>query len=284
MIPILSQFIIGSLLIIISLFSNTGVKENILASGIVIIISTILGNIIIPFIADIKNIIDNILLIYLRISNKKIRFSMSYLYVIKIDDKYLLVKNSNYDSFQHVGGKYKSNPEAKKVFEEMQISEDPYQKICKNNINDLAVYVPAKNAKRFISWFKSQKNREVSHWREFNEELMLGKKGGIVLDRELFPYINYRYLGNVQTPIKRSSPDSGWHCWEKLFYDILEPIFSEEQENAMRLIKEKGNNAYVKWASASIIDNQGYNSEIGLKEYSIGIHTKWAKNLKWSKE
>ena len=32
---------------------------------------------------------------------------MSYLYIIKIDDEYLLVKNSNYGHYQLVGGKYK---------------------------------------------------------------------------------------------------------------------------------------------------------------------------------
>ena len=39
--------------------------------------------------------------------NKDIRFSISYLYRIKIDDKYLLIKGSKIEQLQPVGGVYK---------------------------------------------------------------------------------------------------------------------------------------------------------------------------------
>ena len=44
---------------------------------------------------------------WLGLRGQRIRFSMSYLYRIKVDDKYLLVKNNNFPHYQLVGGKYK---------------------------------------------------------------------------------------------------------------------------------------------------------------------------------
>ena len=49
----------------------------------------------------------SVYLVWLSLSGQRVRFSMAYLYLIKIDDKYLLVKNFNFGHYQLVGGKYK---------------------------------------------------------------------------------------------------------------------------------------------------------------------------------
>lgn len=281
---VIAELSVGICFVIGSLFFKNGLKDNILASGITLIGATVIIDIIFPILSDIRNIKNNFVLMFLKIGNKDIRFSMSYLYRIKIDDKYLLVKNSHWESYQFVGGKYQVNPEAKSVFLRLGIKDDKYIPLSTENKMDLAVIVPARNVKRFLNWYNSQKDREISHWREFYEELIIGKKGGAVLSRENFSYVNYRYLGNVQTPIKRASAETGWQCWEMLSYDILEPILSTAQEKELRDIKDHGDNEYIKWASDALIEKCGYEQDRSIKKYQIGIHTKWAKNLKWSKE
>jgi hypothetical protein len=58
--------------------------------------------------------------------------------------------------------------------------------------DDIAVFIPAKNAIKFLDWFNSRKEREISHWREFYEELVDGKAK--LLDPKIFPYVNYNYV------------------------------------------------------------------------------------------
>ena len=68
---------------------------------------------------------------------------------------------------------------------------------------DLAVFVPAKNAVKFLEWFNTGKDREISHWREFYEELLGGKEKQI-LSHKNFPYVNYKFIKSVMTPLKKS--------------------------------------------------------------------------------
>lgn len=221
---------------------------------------------------------------YLAIKNETIRFSMSYQYLIKIDDKYLLVKNANpnWNWFQHVGGKYKRLPETKKILNDLEAFDDIKQPTSGLKKDDLAVFIPAKNAVKFLEWFDSNKEREVSHWREFYEELLGGKTNKpVITNTDVFPYVNYRLLKTVRTPIKRTPIESGWNCWELLSYDVLELIPTLEQKTELRKVK---NSSTVKWVSGDLIDRLGYDPSRQKLSLSIGAHTKWIKNLKWTKE
>lgn len=207
-----------------------------------------------------------------------VRFSMSYLYRIKVNDKYLLVKNSNWDHYQLVGGKYKRLALTQKVLNDFDAVDD--LKMPTNGLkkDDLAVFVPAKNAIKFIDWFNTGKDREISHWREFYEELIDGK--GKLLDQKTFPYVNYNFRKSVCTPLKRAS---NWDCWEILQYDVLDFVPNAEQEKKLEELFQKGDSDYVKWADASLIQSLGFDSRQTKTIYKIGEHTKWAINLKWSK-
>ena len=163
---------------------------------------------------------------WLSLKSQKIRFSMSYLYRIKVDDKYLLVKNNNFGHYQLVGGKYKLLKGTKSLIQNrFNAIDDP--KLPNKDLmkDDFALFIPAKNAIKFLDWFNEGKDREVSHWREFHEELIGGKEK--LLDGGKFPYVSYNFRGKVRTPIKRTP---GWDCYEVLQYDILDLIPSEEQE------------------------------------------------------
>ncbi|MCB0747834.1 MAG: hypothetical protein KDC90_10270 [Ignavibacteriae bacterium] len=216
---------------------------------------------------------------FLAIKGERIRFSMSYLYRIKVDDKYLLVKNNNYGHFQLVGGKYKILEDTrallKKEFDAVDDPKLPNKGIMKD---DFALFIPAKNALKFIDWFNKGKDREVSHWREFYEELIEGK--GSFLSKQNFPYVNYNFVGKVLTPIKKTP---GWDCYEILQYDILDLKPTPEQRQELLKLKEKGDSKHIKWASKELIQCLGQDNLEKRKLYDIGAHTKWALNMKWSK-
>lgn len=220
----------------------------------------------------------------LSITGNYIRFSMSYQYIIKVNDKFLLVKNSNpnWDWYQHVGGKYKRISETDKILKDLEAKDDLKQKTSGLKKGDLAVFIPSKNAVKFIDWFNKEKEREISHWREFYEEL-IGEKGKDILNSKDFPYVNYKYLKTVRTPIKRAPSESGWNCWEVLQYDILELIPTENQLKKLIELQEKGDTEYYKWASASLINNLGHVDNDHGTIYKIGQHTKWVINGNYSK-
>ncbi|MCT4583110.1 MAG: hypothetical protein N4A35_16990 [Flavobacteriales bacterium] len=215
---------------------------------------------------------------YLALKKQNIRFSMSYLYRIKIEDKYLLVKNSNFGHFQLVGGKYKRLKESqsflKSEFKAMDDLKLPNKGLMKD---DFAIFIPASKAINFLDWFNKKKDREISHWREFYEELIKTK----ILSQTNFPYVNYNYVGTVTTPIKRTS---GWDCFEILQYDILDLIPTKEQEIELITLLENQDSSEYKWADDELIKNLGHDNHQKKKLYQIGEHTKWALNMKWSKE
>ena len=210
-----------------------------------------------------------------------IRFSMSYQYRIKINDKYLLVKNSNNGFFQHVGGKYKRLTFTHKILNDFEAKDDLKLPTAGLMKDDLAVFIPAKNAIKFINWFNSNKEREISHWREFYEELIDGKAR--VLPQNKFPYVNYNFIKSIRTPLIKSEAP-GWDCWEILQYDVLDLLPNSDQELELQALLKKGDTDYLKWADNELIQNLGHNHHERKLIYPIGKHTKWVLNLKWSKD
>lgn len=105
--------------------------------------------------------------------NQDVRLSISYLFRIKINGKYLLVKNRKGNYYQLVGGAYKYYKSSEKVFRKNEVKPDRYFEtehgIAKN---DLRFRLPGKNVINIIKWFNSREDRETSQWREFCEELL----------------------------------------------------------------------------------------------------------------
>lgn len=211
----------------------------------------------------------------LRYRRSKIRVSMSYIYRIHVNDKYLLVKNSKWDYYQPVGGVYKVLTEDIGFLKDnFEWGKDPHMKTNGEKRNDLRGTVPMPKLIEFLDWFKTQKNREVSHWREFYEELI--RPG--VLKIEDFPHFEYRYAGNLLTPIKKSEK---WrNCFEILSYDVYDIIPSGEQERILMKTQSDDIKEII-WLDESIILNNGIiNKE---EEVKLGQHTKWSIEMKHSK-
>jgi len=283
--PFILKIVLGTILIIIGFNVNSMLQPEFIGGGSILVLSTIIvdgggfayGNW--------ERLIFIIRTKFLAIEGKYIRFSMSYQYRIKVNDKYLIVKNSNpnWHWYQHVGGKYKRIDETKKILEEFGATDDLKMKTHGLKKGDLAVFVPAKNAVKFIDWFNIGKDREVSHWREFYEELLGGKEEQ-VLSHENFRYVNYKFIKSVITPIKKAPIESGWDCWEVLQYDVLDLIPTPEQQDELENLLNKGDTEYLKWTSAALINRLGHNDDEQQSNYNIGAHTKWVLNLKWSSQ
>jgi len=169
----------------------------------------------------------NIILIAIRYRNKFIRLSVSYLFRIKIDDKYLLIKGSRFPQYQPVGGVFKRYQSSVSFFQNIHALDDNLIPIDKDSKHDLRIRVKGRYLLDFMKWFEDRKNREVCSWREFYEELIKSN----LLPGGLFPYVNYQFIKYYMHPI-RYSDFSQSH--EILMAEIYEVILDKEQEEFLR--------------------------------------------------
>ena len=58
---------------------------------------------------------------------------------------------------------------------------------------------------------------------------------------------------------------------------------TDEQQKELEELCDKGDTDYIKWADEELINNMGHDNRIKKPLYSIGAHTKWAINMKWTK-
>lgn len=207
--------------------------------------------------------------------NLNIRFSISYLYRIRIPDTntYLLVENRKINNqFQPVGGVYKRYGDDK-LFEAWQYQPDKSINglgTDAKSANDLRFFVKGKHVISVVKWFEEGKEREVHATREFIEELIETQ----ILDEQTFRKVNYKH-------VKRVSKHLIWsphhHCYEVLIYDILELIPDENQRCALlQLEKNAMHKGYIiaeceEIEQLRIIRN---NKQIAR----IGEHTKYIIN------
>lgn len=209
--------------------------------------------------------------------NREIRISIAYLFRIKVDGKYLLVKSSRRNYFQPVGGAFKTLPGSEVIFEKLDVKPDRLIETEKGIAkNDLRVFVKGINVIEFIEWFKSKQDRETSPWREFCEELI---STGI-LPWKQFRYIDYKYKGTIQTPILNlDSGDKGI-----FIYEIYDLVINDDQKPILESLLENGNSDNYIWADENLINRLGHSESRKQYIYEIAKHTKWALNMKWSKD
>src|SRR5258706_3407667 len=120
--------------------------------------------------------------------DKYIRLSISYLYQIKIEGKYLLVKGNRIKhQFQPVGGVFKRYRESFYALQKLCVLDDDNIPIDDKSIDDLRIKIRGKHLIKFLEWYTSQLGREVSPYREFYEEMI---RTDFVKQKD-FPYLNY---------------------------------------------------------------------------------------------
>lgn len=209
--------------------------------------------------------------------NSKIRISCSYLYRIKVNDKYLLVKNSHRNSFQLVGGVYKINENSLGFLRGIGFQPDEHLPTTEKCTDDFRFFILGKNLVKFIRWFMDSKDRELSFEREFFEELI---RPGF-LKRETFPYPRYIFQKRIITPIMWSSH---FNCWELQIHDILDLKMTAEQKSEIIELQKLGESDEIKWVTYDLIRSLGHDRELRTERFPIGEHTKWAIEEKYTKK
>jgi len=213
-----------------------------------------------------------------RFRNKRIRFSISYLFRIRIPDtnSYLLVLNRKIvNQLQPVGGSYKRYGDDK-LFESWDYIPDNNRNglgIDKTSSSDLRFTVKGKYVIKVIKWFEEGKERETNAIREFKEELIDTN----ILDKILFDKISYRHLKRVSKNLKWSD----FHkCYEVLIYDVMEFLPNNEQKEFLKKLKELPNNLNNGYAIVECEDIEQLRLiENGKQIAKIGEHTKLTINL-----
>lgn len=205
---------------------------------------------------------------------KDIRLSLAYLYRIKIDNKYLLVKSNHRDYFQPVGGAYKTLPGSEKIFEKLDVKSDRLIETEKGIAKgDLRVFVKGINVIEFLEWYNSKEDREISPWREFCEELISTD----ILHWKYFRFIDYKFKGTIKTPIiNLDSVDKGI-----FIFDVYDFIPNNDQIKILRDLLSLGDTEKYIWVDEYLINRLGHDERTKRYVYKIGKHTKWALNLKW---
>nr|WP_255702306.1 hypothetical protein [Flavobacterium sp. SM15] len=209
--------------------------------------------------------------------NKEIRFSISYLFRIKIPNtnSYLLVLNRRIDNqLQPVGGVYKRYGDDK-LFEKWEYTPDSKKNgldVDEESSEDLRFKVKGKHVIDVIKWFEEGKEREISAEREFYEELL---KPGI-LDKNIFNNIKYKHLKRVSKNLKWSEHFS---CYEVLIYDILELLPSEQQKEHLKQLSTQSLDLNKGYAIVNFDDIEQLRLLNNGKQIArIGEHTKLTIN------
>ena len=159
--------------------------------------------------------------------NKNIRISFAYLFRIQVDGTYFLVRGNKKKKFQPVGGVYQRYDGSNAILRDI-FQEDDEMKT--GNEKDLRGKVKGKDLKKFIQWFESRQDREITCHREFKEELINSK----ILVKEKFEELHYSYLGTHKTNIFTSE----YYGKEFLLADIYELELNDEQKKEFLSLKE----------------------------------------------
>ncbi len=177
----------------------------------------IVGILVTAMITNRKKIVTRIKGLFL--SKKKVRMSLSYLFSICIDNKYLLIKGGRVDQFQPLGGVFHYFDSFNEIKNRLNISDVTSSQF--HDKNDLRIFVPGNNVLSVVDWFHSRKNRECTVTREFIEELV--DTG--VLEIQDLKEVQFEFKKSIETGIRFSEP---FKMNEYNIYEIYKVTFSDK--------------------------------------------------------
>ncbi|PLS32701.1 hypothetical protein CYV26_14195 [Carnobacterium maltaromaticum] len=197
-----------------------------------------------------------------RLGDKKVRMSLSYLFQIKSDGKFLLILGNRIQQYQPIGGVYKYYDTFDSIKQELEVSDESNQHFFEES--DLRIELPGKNVIKMLEWFKTRKNRESTVLREFIEEII---DPGL-LDMEDLRDIRFEYINTKETSL-RYSPHFKMN--EYLTYDMFKVKMSDRVMDKLKKNVEK-NDKYL-WVSQNDIDTK--NTYLNGQAVQIGEHAKY---------
>jgi hypothetical protein len=195
--------------------------------------------------------------------NKDVRFSIAYLYKIKINDKYLLIKGSKIEQLQPIGGVYKTCSSFSTIERKLNIIFESEQGFYERN--DLRFCTKGKNIRKVLKWFDSRENREVAVYREFYEEIIKNN----VLPIEVLSSMEIEFLKQIKPKMSYSKH---FKKNEILLFDIYEiHLTNEDVDMICKYVEEK--NDLIKLVAREDIEKECIN--IRGKSFKIGSHSQY---------
>ena len=195
--------------------------------------------------------------------NQDIRFSIAYLYKIKINNKYLLIKGSKIEQLQPVGGVYKVCSSFSTIERNLNIifenERDFYEK------EDLRFCTKGKNISKVLNWFDSRENREVAVYREFYEEIVKNN----ILPIEVLSSMKIEFLKQIKPKMAYSRH---FKKNEILLFDIYEIHLPDEYIDMISKYVKEGNDLI------KLVDREDIEKEcvdIRGKSFKIGAHSQY---------
>ena len=227
------------------------------------IISFILGGLLNAIVGNYKHI-----LLWIRSIlnyNKEIRISYSYIFRIKIDNKYLLIKGNRIDQYQPVGGVYKYYDSFKDKYQKWEIVSEKNSDFFEEK--DLRIFIKGRYVMDFLKWIESNQNRECDYKREFIEELINPK----YLDLSVVDDIEFEFIRRVNNGIHYSQH---FKCKEILIYDVV--VLNNLSKNIQdHLITIASSNKNLVFVTADDIERECV--QVDGKSTKIGKHAKIIK-------
>jgi len=198
----------------------------------------------------------------------EIRFSISALVRIKVDDQYLLTKGNRIEQFQPVGGVLKTFNAAHAKLGNLGVKADNKIPIDQDSRDDLRVFVPQRSIETFIQWYLGGRGRETSPWREFNEELVeTGVLSAENFRTPAFDYIERRVEGIRWTP--------HFQCYEVLIAEVFALVPTLKQTEELDELRSRNDAPRVMWARPALIRALGYDAVSQKQLARISEHSSW---------
>ncbi|HFX3810934.1 hypothetical protein [Enterococcus casseliflavus] len=221
----------------------------------------IVGILVTAIITNRKKIVTRIKGLFL--SKKKVRMSLSYLFSICIDNKYLLIKGGRVDQFQPLGGVFHYFDSFNEIKNRLNISDVTSSQF--HDKNDLRIFVPGNNVLSVVDWFHSRKNRECTVTREFIEELV--DTG--VLEIQDLKEVQFEFKKSIETGIRFSEP---FKMNEYNIYEIYKVTFSDKSLETKILANTSKNKQYL-WCDN--LDIEATKVSLDGLDRKIGQHSKY---------
>lgn len=190
------------------------------------IFSIVLGGLITTIFQNRKNIVIWIKTFFQK--EKEFRISYAYLFRIKIENKYLLIKGKRIEQYQPVGGVFKYYNSFIDKYNLWEIKAEKNSNFFEEK--DLRIFVKGKYLTKFLDWIETNQNRECDCKREFIEELIVPG----YLQKDAINNIQFEFLKRVNSGIHYSAH---FKCQEILIFDIYE--VSNLSESNISYLKQK---------------------------------------------
>lgn len=124
-----------------------------------------------------------------------------------------MIKGNRIDQYQPIGGVYKYHDSFKGLKEELELKDESETRFYEGG--DLRLTTKGKHLVKFLDWFDTRKNREVTVIRELIEEL---EPAGISIEN-LVKKSQVEYLKTIKEPIMFSTH---FQMDELKIFDIFE--------------------------------------------------------------